>query len=98
MKFELTNPQITLIKQIIERDLDNQTNQLKEYKLCLEEGIVCQDEYNLKITKKELQKRIDSLQFLINHLETWMKCLVLKKLIMSNNSNRLLFSLRFIIS
>ena len=38
MKFELTNPQINLIKQIVERDLYNQTNQLKEYKICLEEG------------------------------------------------------------
>ena len=70
MKFELTNPQITLIKQIIERDLYNQTNQLKEYKICLEEGLTCQDEYNLKISQEELQKRIDSLQILINHLET----------------------------
>jgi hypothetical protein len=70
MKFELTNPQITLIKQIIERDLYNQTNQLKEYKICLEEGFTCQDEYNLKIRQEELRKRIDSLQILINHLET----------------------------
>jgi hypothetical protein len=70
MKFELTNPQITLIKQIIERDLYNQTNQLKEYKICLQEGFTCQDEYNLKISQEELQKRIDSLQILINHLET----------------------------
>jgi hypothetical protein len=70
MKFELTNPQITLIKQIIERDLCNQTNQLKEYKICLEEGFTCQDEYNLKIRQEELRKRIDSLQILINHLET----------------------------
>ena len=70
MKFELTNSQITLIKQIIERDLYNQTNQLKEYKICLEEGFTCQDEYNLKISQVELQKRIDSLQILINHLET----------------------------
>jgi endonuclease IV len=70
MKFELTNPQITLIKQIIERDLYNQTNQLKEYKICLEEGFTCHDEYNLKISQEELQKRIDSLQILINHLET----------------------------
>jgi hypothetical protein len=69
MLFDLTNPQITLIKQIIERDLYNQTNQLKEYKICLEEGFTCQDEYNLKISQEELQKRIDSLQILINHLE-----------------------------
>jgi hypothetical protein len=59
-----------LIKQIIERDLYNQTNQLKEYKICLEEGFTCRDEYNLKIRQEELQKRIDSLQILINHLET----------------------------
>ena len=70
MKFELTNHQITLIKQIIERDLYNQTNQLKEYKICLEEGFTCQDEYNLKISQEELRKRIDSLQIFINHLET----------------------------
>jgi hypothetical protein len=70
MKIELTNPQISLIKQTIERDLYNQTNQLKEYKLCLEEGFTCQDEYNLKISQEELKKRIDSLQILINHLET----------------------------
>jgi hypothetical protein len=70
MKFELTNSQITLIKQIVERDLYNQTNQLKEYKICQEEGFTCQDEYNLKISQEELQKRIDSLQILINHLET----------------------------
>ena len=57
MKFDLTNPQITLIKQVIERDLYNQTNQLKEYKICLEEGFTCQDEYNLKISQEELQKR-----------------------------------------
>ena len=37
MKFELIDPQITLIKHIIERDLYNQTNQLQEYKICLEE-------------------------------------------------------------
>ena len=42
MKFELTNSQITLIKQIVERDLYNQTNQLKEYKICLKEGFTCQ--------------------------------------------------------
>ena len=41
MKFELNNSQITIIKQIIERDLYNQTNQLKEYKICLEEGFTC---------------------------------------------------------
>ena len=70
MKFELTNSQINLIKQIIERDLYNQTNQLKEYRICLEEGFTCQDEYNLKINEEELQKRIQSLQILINHLET----------------------------
>ena len=70
MKFDLTNPQITLIKQIIERNLYNQTNQLKDYKICLEEGVTCQDEYNLEISQEELQKRIDSLQILINHLET----------------------------
>ena len=70
MKFELTNSQITLIKQIIERDLYNQINQLNQYKICLEEGFTCQDEYNLKISQEELQKRIDSLQILINHLET----------------------------
>jgi hypothetical protein len=70
MKFDLTNPQITLIKQIVERDLYNQTNQLKEYRICLEEEFTCQDEYNLKISQEELQKRIDSLQILINHLET----------------------------
>lgn len=70
MKFELTNSQIILIKQIVERDLYNQTNQLNQYKICLEEGFTCQDEYNLKISQEELQKRIDSLQILINHLET----------------------------
>jgi hypothetical protein len=37
MKFDLTNPQINLIKQIVERDLYNQTNQLNQYKICLEE-------------------------------------------------------------
>ena len=36
MKFDLTNPQITLIKQIVERDLYNQTNQLNQYKIYLE--------------------------------------------------------------
>jgi hypothetical protein len=70
MKFELTNSQITLIKQVVERDLYNQKNQLKEYKICLEEGVTCQDEYNQKISLEELQKRIQSLQILINHLET----------------------------
>jgi len=78
MKFDLTNPQITLIKQIIERDLFNQTNQLKEYKICLEEGFTCQDEYNLKMSQENLQKRIDSLQILINHLETLDEIFVLK--------------------
>jgi hypothetical protein len=78
MKFELTNPQITLIKQIIERDLYNQTNQLKEYKICLEEGFTCQDEYNLKISQEELRKRIDSLQILINHLEALDKMFSIK--------------------
>ena len=33
MKFDLTNPQITLIKPVIERDLYYQTNQLKEYRI-----------------------------------------------------------------
>jgi hypothetical protein len=70
MKFELTNSQITLIKQVVERDLYNQNNQLKEYKICLEEGVTCQDEFNQKISLEELQKRIQSLQILINHLET----------------------------
>ena len=56
MKFELTNPQINLIKQIVERDLYNQTNQLKEYKICLEEGFTCQDGYNLKRSQEKLQK------------------------------------------
>ncbi len=81
MKFELTNSQITLIKQIIERDLYNQTNQLKEYKICLEEGFTCQDEYNLKISQEELQKRIDSLQILINHLETLDKMFSIKEIV-----------------
>ena len=70
MKFELTNSQIILIKQIVERDFYNQTNQLNQYKICLEEGFTCQDEYNLKISQVELQKRIDSLKVSINHLET----------------------------
>ena len=69
MKFELTESQITLIKQVVKRDLYNQLNQLKEYKICLEEGFTCQDEYNLKMSQEELQKRIDSLQILIKHLE-----------------------------
>ncbi len=69
MKFDVTNPQINLIKQIIERDLYTQTNLLNEYKLYLEEGFTCQDEYNLKISQEESQKRIDSLQILITHLE-----------------------------
>jgi hypothetical protein len=81
MKFELTNSQITLIKQIIERDLYNQTNQLKEYKLCLEEGYTCQDEYNLKISQEELQKRIESLQILIKHLETLDKMFSVKEIV-----------------
>ena len=67
---ELPNSQTTLIKQIVERDWYDQTNQLKEYKICLGEGFTCQDEYNLKISQEELQKRIDSLQILINYLET----------------------------
>jgi hypothetical protein len=70
MKFELTNSQIILIKHIVERDLYSQTNQFNQYKICLEEGFTCQDEYHLKISQEELQKRIDSLQILINHLET----------------------------
>lgn len=57
MKFELTNSQITVIKQVIERDLYNQTNQLNEYKLCLEEGFTCQDEYNLKLSQEELKRK-----------------------------------------
>ena len=69
MKFELTESQITLIKQVVKRDLYNQLNQLKEYKICLEEGFTCQDEFNLKMNQEELQKRIDSLQILIKHLE-----------------------------
>jgi hypothetical protein len=50
--------------------LYNQTNQLNQYKIYLEEGFTCQDEYNLKISQEELRKRIDSLQILITHLET----------------------------
>jgi uncharacterized protein YjdB len=70
MKFELTNPQINLIKQIVERDLYNQTNQLNQYKIYLEvEGFTYQDEYNQKVSQEELKKRIDSLQILINHLK-----------------------------
>jgi len=70
MKFDLTNPQINLIIQIVERDLYNQTNQLNQYKIYLEEGFTYQEEYNEKISQEELKKRIDSLQILINHLET----------------------------
>ncbi len=70
MKFELTNPQINLIKQIVERDLYNQTNQLNQYKIYLEEEeFTYQDEYNQKVSQEELKKRIDSLQILINHLK-----------------------------
>ena len=78
MKFELTNSQITIIKQVIERDLYNQTNQLKEYKICLEEGFTCPDEFNQKISQEELKKRIDSLQILINHLEALDKMFSIK--------------------
>ena len=57
MKFELTNPQINLIKQIVERDLYNQTNQLNQYKIYLEEeGFTYQDEYNQKVSQEELKK------------------------------------------
>ena len=57
MKFELTNPQINLIKQIVERDLYNQTNQLNQYKIHLEEeGFTYQDEYNQKVSQEELKK------------------------------------------
>ena len=57
MKFELTNPQINLIKQIVERDLYNQTNQLNQYKIYLEEeGFTYQDEYNQKVNQEELKK------------------------------------------
>jgi hypothetical protein len=73
MKFELTSSQIDLIQKVIERDLYNQTNQLNEYKICLEEGFTCQDEYNQKISPEHLKKRIDSLQILIIHLETLAK-------------------------
>ena len=52
MKFELTNSQIILIKQIVERDLYNQTNQLNQYKIYLEKGFTCQNEYNGKISEK----------------------------------------------
>jgi hypothetical protein len=79
MKFDLTNPQINLIKQIVERDLYNQTNQLNQYKICLEEGFTCQDEYNLKLSQEELQKRIDSLQILVNQLETLDKMFSIKE-------------------
>ena len=78
MKFELTNSQITIIKQVIERDLYNQTNQLKEYKIWLEEGFICPDEINQKISQEELKKRIDSLQILINHLEALDKMFSIK--------------------
>jgi hypothetical protein len=78
MKFELNNSQITIIKQVIERDLYNQTNQLKEYKICLEEGFTCQDEFNQKISQEELKKRIGSLQILINHLEALDKMFSIK--------------------
>jgi hypothetical protein len=80
MKFELTNSQITLIKKVIERDLYNQTNQLKEYKICLEEGFTCQDEYNQKISQEQLKKLIDSLQILINDLETLDKMFNIKSI------------------
>ena len=57
MKFELTNPQINLIKQIVERDLYNQTNQLNQYKIYLEEEeFTYQDEYNQKVSQEELKK------------------------------------------
>jgi hypothetical protein len=79
MKFDLTNPQINLIKQIVERDLYNQTNQLNQYKICLEEGFTCQDEYNLKLSQEKLQKRIDSLQILVNQLETLDKMFSIKE-------------------
>ena len=58
----------------------NQTNQLKEYKIYLEEGFTCQDEYNLKISQEELQKRIDSLQILISNLETLDKMFSIKEI------------------
>jgi hypothetical protein len=83
MNFELTNPQITLIKKIVERDLYNQSNQLKEYRICLEEGVTCRDEYNLKISHEEMQKRIDSLQILINHLETLDKKFSIKEIVIT---------------
>jgi hypothetical protein len=51
MKFELTNSQIVLIQKVIERDLYNQTNQLNEYKICLEEG----SPVKMKITKRLAQ-------------------------------------------
>ena len=56
MKFELTNSQIILIKQIVERDFYNQTNQLNEYKIYLEVGFTFQDGYNQKISQQELKK------------------------------------------
>jgi hypothetical protein len=61
--------------------LYNQSNQLKEYRICLEEGVTCQDEYNLKISHEEMQKRIDSLQILINHLETLDKMFSIKEIV-----------------
>ena len=66
MKFDLTNPQINLIKRIVERDLYNQLN---KYKIYLEVEFTFQDGYNQKISQEEL-KRIDSLKVSINHLET----------------------------
>jgi hypothetical protein len=57
MEFELTNPQIILIKRIVERDLYKQTNQLNQYKIYLEEeGFTYQDEYNQKVSQEELKK------------------------------------------
>ena len=56
MKFDLTNPQINLIKRIVERDLYTQTNQLNEYKIYLEVGFTFQDGYNQKISQQELKK------------------------------------------
>ena len=58
MKFDLTNPQINLIKQIVERDLYTQINQLNQYKICLEEGFTYQDEYTQKVSQEELKKRM----------------------------------------
>ena len=70
MKFDLTDPQINLIKQIVERDLHNQTNQLNQYKSYLEEGFAYQDEFNQKVSQEELKIRIDSLHILISDIET----------------------------